>query len=208
MHDALELPLLERGLYSKLGVPPPTGVLLHGPPGTGKTLIARSVCDELGIHVVVLGTAQLLSTYGGDVQPCLRTSPTNFDPNPNRNPKPEPKPNPDLRYVGDAEAALAGAFADARAHAPSVLFLDEVDGIGAGRDVVGSSLADSRLLAVLLTEMDGAHMRTNEPIVVLGLTNRPEALDAALRRRALRHLAALHRRAFLSLRRAQTSRRA
>ena len=106
VRDALALPLLERGLFARLGVAPPTGVLLHGPPGTGKTLIARSVCDGLSLPIVELDTAQILSGI-----------------------------------FGDAEASLAAAFADARARAPAVLFVDELDGIGSSRDTAAGSSA-------------------------------------------------------------------
>ena len=90
--------------------------------------------------------------------------------------------------LGDAEAALAAAFAEARARAPSVVFVDEIDGIGASRDGGGNggSPADSRLLALLLTEIDGVHsapaQAATRAVVVLAATNRPEALDVALRR--------------------------
>ena len=59
---------------------------------------------------------------------------------------------------GDAEAARAAAFAAARARAPSVLFIDEIDGLGGARDAEGGgggSASEARLLALLLTEMDG-----------------------------------------------------
>ena len=147
VREAVELPLFQRALFARLGVPPPTGVLLHGPPGTGKTLLARCVCARLGVPVLELSTASLLSSISGD-----------------------------------AEGRLSAAFAEARARSPAVLFLDELDSIGASRDAVGGGgAAEGRLLALLLTEMDGVHTRY-EPLLVLGATNRPEALDAALRR--------------------------
>ena len=153
VREAIELPLKRRELFERFGVAPPTGVLLHGPPGTGKTLLARSVCADLGVHVGEISTAQLLS----DV-------------------------------FGEAEATLARAFADARARAPAVLFLDEVDALGAARDGLalasaggGGSDTHGRLLSLLLTEMDGVVSRP-EALLVLGATNRPEALDPALRR--------------------------
>ena len=153
VREAIELPLKRRELFERFGVAPPTGVLLHGPPGTGKTLLARSVCAELGVHVGEISTAHLLS----DV-------------------------------FGEAEATLARAFADARARAPAVLFLDEVDALGAAREGLalasgggGGSDTHGRLLSLLLTEMDGVVSRP-EALLVLGATNRPEALDPALRR--------------------------
>ena len=87
--------------------------------------------------------------------------------------------------AGEAEAALAAAFDDARTRSPSVLFIDEIDGIAAARDRegdAGGGGAGLRALSVLLTEMDGMVRRRASPYVVLGATNRPDAIDPALRR--------------------------
>lgn len=88
--------------------------------------------------------------------------------------------------LGDADAALAGAFLDARAHAPAVLFIDEIDGLGAVHGTANAAGeigrgTDGRLFSQLLLEMDGLRMQP-EPVLVLGATNRPAALDPALRR--------------------------
>ncbi|KAI9913713.1 hypothetical protein PsorP6_005612 [Peronosclerospora sorghi] len=89
-------------------------------------------------------------------------------------------------FMGDAEAAVRQLFRDARAARPAVLFLDELDVLVAKRDVDGSSdttrVASTalRVLSTLLNEMDG--MESAEGLVVLGATNRPACLDAALLR--------------------------
>ena len=80
----------------------------------------------------------------------------------------------------DAESPLIAAFADARRRAPAIVFLDEVDALGARGAADGC--AESRLLATLLCEMDGARAPSAERVVVIGATNRPDALDASLRR--------------------------
>ena len=80
----------------------------------------------------------------------------------------------------DAEGRLIAAFADARRRAPAIVFLDEVDALGARGAADGC--AESRLLATLLCEMDGARAPSAERVVVIGATNRPDALDASLRR--------------------------
>lgn len=43
MREAVELPLKQPELYTKLGIDPPRGVLMYGPPGTGKTMMAKAV---------------------------------------------------------------------------------------------------------------------------------------------------------------------
>ena len=85
-----------------------------------------------------------------------------------------------LSREGEAEAKLDALFAEARRCAPSLIFLDEVDAIGAARDSADRA-GEARLLAALLTHMDGVHAR-REPLFVLAATNRPQALDPALRR--------------------------
>ena len=46
----IEYPLSHPELFAHLGVPPPTGVLLHGPAGCGKSMLARCIAGELGVY--------------------------------------------------------------------------------------------------------------------------------------------------------------
>ena len=92
-------------------------------------------------------------------------------------------------YLGESEARLRHAFAAARAAAPCVLFLDEVDALvpGRGGDEGGGGGGElrQRVLATFLTEMDGLESgpAAGKPqVAVVGATNRPEALDPALLR--------------------------
>ncbi|KAJ2510221.1 hypothetical protein GGI11_005569 [Coemansia sp. RSA 2049] len=84
-------------------------------------------------------------------------------------------------YVGDAERTVRSVFRQARAAAPSVVFLDEVDAVVGRRTVGGSedSVRD-RVLATLLNEMDG--VEDARGVVVVGATNRVDLLDPALLR--------------------------
>jgi transitional endoplasmic reticulum ATPase len=70
-------------------------------------------------------------------------------------------------------------FEEAAANAPSIVFIDEIDSIAPKRGQV-SGEAEKRLVAQLLTLMDGLEARAN--VVVIAATNRPEAIDEALRR--------------------------
>lgn len=86
-------------------------------------------------------------------------------------------------YVGQSELTLRTAFRRARQLAPSVIFLDEIDGMVGGR----SADISARVLSTLLNEMDGIESSGNaDPqkpvVVVVGATNRPWVLDAALLR--------------------------
>lgn len=80
---------------------------------------------------------------------------------------------------GESESRLRQVFEDAAKAAPSIVFIDEIDSIAPKRGQV-SGEAEKRLVAQLLTLMDGLESRAN--IVVIAATNRPDAIDEALRR--------------------------
>lgn len=80
---------------------------------------------------------------------------------------------------GESERRLREVFEQASASAPSIVFIDEIDSIAPKRGQVTGE-AEKRLVAQLLTLMDGLEKRTN--LVVIAATNRPEAIDEALRR--------------------------
>ncbi|HET9354829.1 MAG TPA: CDC48 family AAA ATPase [Sphingomicrobium sp.] len=80
---------------------------------------------------------------------------------------------------GESEKRLREIFEEAAKAAPSIIFIDEVDSIAPKRSQV-SGEAEKRLVAQLLTLMDGLEPRQN--LVVIAATNRPEGLDEALRR--------------------------
>ena len=85
-------------------------------------------------------------------------------------------------FVGTGAARVRDLFKQANEKAPCIIFIDEIDAIGKKRDAVGLSSNDEREQALnqLLAEMDG--FDASKGIVVLGATNRPEILDAALLR--------------------------
>jgi len=80
---------------------------------------------------------------------------------------------------GESEKKLRELFEQASESAPSIIFIDEIDSIAPKRGQV-SGEAEKRLVAQLLTLLDGIEPRQN--LVVMAATNRPEALDEALRR--------------------------
>jgi transitional endoplasmic reticulum ATPase len=80
---------------------------------------------------------------------------------------------------GESEKRLREVFEQATSSSPSIVFIDEIDSIAPKRGQV-SGEAEKRLVAQLLTLLDGLEPRQN--VVVIAATNRPEALDEALRR--------------------------
>lgn len=83
-------------------------------------------------------------------------------------------------WLGQSEKQLAELFATARKQAPAVIFIDEVDALGAKRSDMQSSASRS-VVSQLLTEMDGVGAK-NERVMVLAATNMPWNVDSALRR--------------------------
>lgn len=72
VREMIELPLSEPELFQRLGVDPPSGVLLYGPPGTGKTLIARAVANEVDAHFETISGPEIMSKYKGESEERLR----------------------------------------------------------------------------------------------------------------------------------------
>ncbi len=144
LREMVELPLRYPELFTRLGVDPPKGVLLHGPPGTGKTRLARAVANESEANFFTINGPEIMGSA-----------------------------------YGESEKRLREVFEEAGKAAPSIVFIDEIDSIAPKRGNV-SGEAEKRLVAQLLTLMDGLHSGSN--IVVIAATNRPDAIDEALRR--------------------------
>ncbi|MCJ2181529.1 CDC48 family AAA ATPase [Novosphingobium sp. 1949] len=144
LREMVELPLRYPELFTRLGVAPPKGVLLHGPPGTGKTRLAQAVANE--------SEASFFSINGPEIMGS---------------------------GYGESEKHLRDVFEEATKAAPAIVFIDEIDSIAPKRDQVHGE-AEKRLVAQLLTLMDGLNSRAH--VVVIAATNRPDAIDEALRR--------------------------
>ncbi len=83
------------------------------------------------------------------------------------------------RYYGESEERLRQIFEEAEKNAPSIIFIDELDSIAPKRSEVTGEV-ERRVVAQLLTLMDGLKERRN--VIVIGATNRVDAIDPALRR--------------------------
>jgi len=83
------------------------------------------------------------------------------------------------KWVGDAEKKLRDLFEEAEKNAPSIIFIDEIDAIATKREEsVGE--VEHRVVSQLLTLMDG--LKSRGKVIVIAATNRPNAIDPALRR--------------------------
>ena len=83
------------------------------------------------------------------------------------------------KYYGESEERLREVFKEAEENAPSIIFIDEIDAIAPKRGEVSGEV-EKRVVAQLLTLMDG--LKSRGKVIVIGATNRPDALDPALRR--------------------------
>ncbi|MFQ5406283.1 MAG: CDC48 family AAA ATPase [Candidatus Micrarchaeia archaeon] len=83
------------------------------------------------------------------------------------------------KFVGEAEEKLRNIFKEADENAPSIVFIDELDAIAPKREEVMGEV-EKRIVSQLLTLMDG--LKSRGQVMVIGATNRPNAVDPALRR--------------------------
>jgi transitional endoplasmic reticulum ATPase len=144
IREMVELPLKHPEIFSKLGIEPPKGVLLHGPPGTGKTLLAKAVANESEANFILVNGPEIMN-----------------------------------KFYGESEKRIRDIFEEAEKSAPSIIFIDEIDAIAPKRDESYGEL-ERRVVSQLLTTMDGLQGRGK--VIVIGATNRPNAVDPALRR--------------------------
>jgi len=85
------------------------------------------------------------------------------------------------KFYGESEARLRSVFEDGQKHAPSIIFIDEIDAIAPKREEMGGEKqVERRVVSQLLSLMDGLEGRGK--IIVIGATNLPNLLDPALRR--------------------------
>ena len=85
------------------------------------------------------------------------------------------------KFYGESEGRIRKVFEEAQAHAPSIIFIDEIDAIAPKReDMGGEKQVEKRVVAQLLSLMDGLESRGK--VIVIGATNIPNAIDPALRR--------------------------
>ncbi|PNY06643.1 cell division control protein 48 c-like [Trifolium pratense] len=153
--NELEAPLMlvcQPKLCREFGLKPITGILLHGPPGCGKTRLAHAIANEAELPFYPISATQVVTGV-----------------------------------AGESENNIRELFSKAKKTAPSIIFIDEIDAI-AKRGENSQRQMETRIVTQLLTCMDEACSSSgssDEPtgyVLVIGATNRLDAIDSALRR--------------------------
>ncbi|XP_071736062.1 cell division control protein 48 homolog C-like [Rutidosis leptorrhynchoides] len=155
------VPLYHPEVPRCLGVKPMAGILLHGPPGCGKTKLAHAIANETGVPFYKISATELVSGISGASEENIRE-----------------------------------LFSKAYRTAPSIVFIDEIDAIASKRENLQREM-ERRIVTQLMTCMDESHrvakaddnsnnVETTDGkpgyVLVIGATNRPDAVDPALRR--------------------------
>ncbi len=138
--------------FQKLGGKIPKGVLLMGPPGTGKTLLAKAVAGEADVPFLSISGSDFVEMFVGVGASRVR----------------------DLFEQAKRSAKTSGRGA--------IIFIDEIDAVGRLRfsGIGGGHDEREQTLNALLSEMDG--FNTQEGVILIAATNRPDVLDPALLR--------------------------
>jgi len=138
--------------FQRLGGKIPKGVLLMGPPGTGKTLLAKAVAGEANVPFLSISGSDFVEMFVGVGASRVR----------------------DLFDQAKKSAKVSGRGA--------IIFIDEIDAVGRQRfaGIGGGHDEREQTLNALLVEMDG--FNTQEGVILIAATNRPDVLDPALLR--------------------------
>ncbi|MBP2072184.1 AAA family ATPase [Thermoanaerobacterium butyriciformans] len=152
LKEALDF-VINREKIKKMGIRPLKGILLSGPPGTGKTLLAKAAAKYTNSSYVATSGSEFIEMYAGVGAQRVR------------------------KLFESAKALAKKEQKDS-----AIIFIDEIDILGAKRGTNESHHEYDQTLNQLLVEMDGIKSDNDINILVVAATNRPDMLDPALLR--------------------------
>ncbi len=152
LKEALQF-LLNAEEIVRMGIRPLKGILLVGPPGTGKTLLARAAASFTSSAFMAASGAEFIEIYAGVGAKRIR------------------------QLFRDARKKAAGENKKS-----AIIFIDELDVLGAKRGSHSSHMEYDQTLNQLLVEMDGLNQNKDPLILLIGATNRADLLDPAILR--------------------------
>ncbi len=155
MIEAVELPFKHPDIYKFYNMGPPKGVLLYGPPGCGKTMLGKAAAHSVGKS---FGKSAMKTGFIYVKGPELLNM-----------------------WLGNTEQNIRELFHRGRMHykkhgSPAFLFIDEADALLPMRGSRKTSDADSTIVPMFLSEMDGL---IDSHVIVILATNRPGSMDPA-----------------------------
>lgn len=143
----------QEGAAQQLGIRPLKGILLSGPPGTGKTLLAKAAAAYTDAAFLAAAGSEFIEMYAGVGAQRVRQL---FD--------------------------RARDTARKQKKSKAIVFIDEIDVLGAKRGQNQGHMEYEQTLNQLLVEMDGMSNHDDVRVLLIGATNRPDLLDPALLR--------------------------
>lgn len=150
--EAIEF-IADRDRIQQMGIRPLKGILLTGPPGTGKTLLAKAAAHRTGSVFLAAAGSEFVEMYAGVGAQRVRDL---------------------FRKARDA--------ARREKKRSAIIFIDEIDVLGARRGTHSGHMEYDQTLNQLLTEMDGIVVDDEVQVLLMAATNRSDMLDPALLR--------------------------
>lgn len=137
LRQAVEWPVKHPEVFTRMGISAPKGLLMYGPPGCSKTMIAKALANESGLNFLSIKGPELFSKWVGESERAVREV---------------------FRRARQVLTLICLTFVIEGIYSlkvkPSIVFFDEIDAIGGARGGGAGKVGD-RVLAQLLTEMDG-----------------------------------------------------
>lgn len=180
VRELIEYPLTHPEVYAYLGVSPPRGVLLHGPPGCGKTALANAIANHCQVPFLKISAPEVVSGMSGESEAKVRGL---F--------KEAAQRAPCIMFIDEIDAIATKREGSQRGMeqrivAQMLTCMDDLNGLSAGEERGHAGVGDGNGVdgvdGVKGGDMRDAGGVSNKHVVVIGATNRPDALDSALRR--------------------------